>query len=365
MTPLLPLHTTWALIGDSSRYRFAAWLTEQSLEISGTGRKIWIAQEIGAYGNAEDVFLQSLHVPPGIRLCVLPDSDERLEAQLAGIPQCIVFEEFPWQKDSTKELLYALGALVPRPVTALMLMKQRHRAGSTDLDKVAETMAVARKAYQKQGLPVYSADRAHIMDVFTLRDSLLGKHREILRDELAVLHDRMDEFAAEDYAGFLATCNEPRGCLSMQTKEAVFSYRTALRRGENCLWTAWNKAAEGLLFAVGREGNLQDVLRMYENILCATELPRWADWDVSNLRVQLEAKLKAAFWAHMRVPAKYDKRVAWDTVRGESAYARLLLDDGAHLVYWKKYREFVTESVRIIVADWLHQNYKQWEGMIS
>lgn len=359
------LHTTWALVGDRSRYRFAAWLADIPYEDWDTKRCVWISQEPVQEAQPEDVCLQSVHVPPGIRLCVLPDSEAAWTERLARFSFCILLEEFPWQKDSSEEILRALESVFPRPVTAVLLMKQQHRAGSTDLDKVAETLSAARKAYQKQGFPVYIGDRSRLSDVFSLRDSLLEKHREILRDELLLLRDRMAEFEAEDYAVFLAACDAPRGCLGVEMKEAVFSYRTVRRSGEACLWTAWNKIARGILFAAGRQGNLCETLRMYEDILKATDLPLWADWDVAQERVQVEAVLKAAFLAHMRVPARYDKRIVWEAVRGESAYARLLLESGAHLAYWKKYREFVTEHVRSILLERLNKYCTHWEGLIS
>ena len=365
MTSVLPLYTEWALVGDRSRYRFAAWLTEVSYEsLDAKKCRIWIAQDVSTQENAEDVFLSSVHVPPGIRLCVLPDSDAAWTKQLAAFSFCLLCEEFPWHKESTEQILYALDVLAPRPVTALLLMKAQHRAGSTDLDKISETLAAARTVYQKQGLMVLTADSAHPSEVFSLRNSLLGRHREILRDELLSMRDRMDEFKAEDYDLFLAACDNPRGCLGVDTKEAVFSCRAARRSGENCLWAAWNQAALGLLFAAGRRGNLRELLEIYEKMLSESRLPFWSDLDVQKDREQLEAVLKAAFSAHMRTPAKYDKRIVWDAVRGESAYARLLLDGGAHIAYWKKYREFITESARVILLDRLNKYCKHWEEMI-
>lgn len=364
MASAFPLHTKWALVGDRSRYRFATWLTEAVCERADIGRPIWIAQEFSAQERAQAVCLQSHHVPPGIRLAVLPDSNAAWTEQLAEFSFCLLCEEFPWHKESTEQILYALDVLAPRPVAAILLMKAQHRAGSTDLDRLPETMAAARRDYQAQGLTVLTADPAHPSEAFLLRDSLLGRHREILRDELLSLRFRVDEFAAEDYAVFLAACEAPYGCLGVKAKEAVFSYRAARASKDSCLWTAWNEIALRQLFGEGRQGNLRALLQLYEEILAASLLPRWSDMDVQQERQQLEAVLKAGFRAHMRVPTAYDKRIAWDAVRGESAYARLLLDGGVHLVYWKKYREFVTESARAILPERLNKYCNYWEGMI-
>lgn len=359
------LHTMWVLVGDRSRYRFAAWLAEIPYESWDTKRCVWISREPVQEEHSEDVFLYSVQVPPGIRLCVPPDNEDAWKAPLAECSFCILLEEFPWQKESTEEILRRLGTYSPRPVTAVLLMKQQHRAGSTDLDKSGEAMAAARTFYQKKGIAVYDAERAHLTAIFSLRDSLIEKYREFLLDELLLMRDRMEELAEEDYALFLAACDAPRGCLGVETKEEVLSYRTVRKSGEICLWRAWNQAVLKRLFASGQRGNLHEALRLYKDVLTATDLPRWLDWDVVQECRQLEIMLERAFWTYMDVPAQYDIHIRREIVQGESDYARILLMSGVHIAYWKKYRQFVAEYVRDILLERLDKYCTHWKEWIS
>lgn len=367
MEPALLLHTQWALAGDHSRYRFAAALAERPAGSWDAKEAVWLAGEASAPEDTSAVFVQSRNVPPGIRLCLLPDSTAVWNVQLAGFRCCIVFEEFPWQKESTEMLLRAWWSMPSRPALTLVLMRQEHRAGSTDLDSIDATLEEARRAYAAQGIPVLVEGSGQLLDVFSMRDSVIQKYREDLRGQLVTLRDRIEDFS--DYyckEEFPVHRTAARGCLGMGAKDEIISYAVARASGETCLWAAWNKAALGLLFAAGRPGNMCEVLRAYEDILRATQLPAFAEMDVPAACIQLEAALKAAFLSHMVVPPAYDRRISWDEVRSAGAYAGLLRNrKGEHIAYWKKYKEFLAEVVESVCMERLDGYYRHWEGMIS
>ena len=70
-------------------------------------------------------------------ICILPDGEEQDAEHLAKFPFILLFEGFPWKKEATDDWLKEKWQrMSTHSVLALVLMKETHRAGATDLDRI-------------------------------------------------------------------------------------------------------------------------------------------------------------------------------------------------------------------------------------
>lgn len=366
------LDSQWALIGDHSRYRFAGWLLGHPCKEAYTGKRIWISQRKKsseadvATQHVDEIHLYSPYVPPGMCICILPDGEEQDAEHLAKFPFVLLFEGFPWKKEATDDWVKEKWQrMSTHSVLALVLMKEEHRAGATDLDRIEDVMREARSYYEEQGLSVYLPQASDFTEVFSLHASLIDTQRERLREKLSLLEYRIEDLP-HDYEELLLTHGKLKDSLSLDVQKKIcHSYDSARKTPEDCLWATWNRIALVLLFAKGT-GYLHSVPELYGTILRDVEIPRIADWDVPKMCEQLGSTLKREFKEYMQVPAQYATPVSWHTIENQTAYEELLYKSaGVPVIYWKKYQEFVKERVPMVLKEQLTQYYMAWKELIS
>ena len=372
MDQFFSLHTTWALIGDASRYRFAAWLTGDAHAQWAREKRIWLTresvsvEESDSVPHTDEIYVYSPHMPPGIRLCILPDHEAAWGDHLKGFHFCLLCEGFPWKNDATVQILSGWELHQRRPPLAVLLMEAQHRVGAADLDRPAEVLREARRIYEARGIPVCVPQEGYVLGAFSLRESVIDRWRAELRAKLQVLRFEIEDFPME-YQELLGQYEESKGCLGMAVRDAViYSYDTAWRSHERCLWAAWNHTAIMQLFASGQRLNLREALRQCENVLGATQLPQWAGLDAAATCEQFAAQLKKEFREYMHVPIIYDVPISWNEIPHKNAYKKMLDQRGEEpLVYWKRYEAFVRERVPDVLGEQLGRIAHALERMIA
>lgn len=376
------LKTKWLLCGDVSRFTFAQWITGRSSELwRQIEEPVWLEygqESLSSDGQKSSESFRSRRMPAGISACLFPETIAENVWQKQEEACCAVFETFPWQKDSTMKLLDDWQKLpLPRPILVLVLMDLPRQHGSTDLDDPLEALESARRGYEADGYDVrLIRTAADVMEVFSVRKSLLLAHRDFLKAELENLQEKILQFRYDYSIEFLDECesDETNGCLSLRARDVILSYKAARGSGETNPWHACNKAALKELFPTGQRkiGTFHDLLQRFEDILCgdrkSLSLPVMSGWDMAETRKQLKAALEKKFASYMSPPKKYAGKISWTAIRDNRGYRKLFLPKGPFEGMGKEYMErlktFVEEEAKAVVIDSLERCCTAWKGMV-
>lgn len=352
-------------LGDKSRYIFAKELTgvlppdyENYSLILEHGETVSEVQK-----RENFLRLSSFKTPPGIKIFLSKADEVTTQAEQGKFSRLIVFEEFPFKKDSTQQLIETWQNL-PRskPPLSIVVMDLFHRQGSTDLDRLDDTILEAQRSYEAQELDVILfRSAADVIDVLHHHESLISKHKKVLSNELAQIHERLYELDFL-YDDFIMDCNDKGGCLSLAAVNGICSFDSVKLSGKNSFWEAYNEAALKKLFPsdTSVKGYLNDLIKIYSYVLKGDGATNFsASRQANNLIEQGKAELAQilikSFLAYMS-SRKFADYVSPYEFRDIVSYKKLTGDRngrfyGINAEYKQRLSKFVEQETKIILKS--------------
>ncbi|MBQ4494885.1 MAG: hypothetical protein II968_03865 [Selenomonadaceae bacterium] len=360
-------------IGDKSRFIFAKMLTGiLPPDYENFSLRLGHGDAASRIQNRENLFdLASFRTPPGIKIFLLRADDETWKDSLEKFSRIILFEEFPLEKDSTRQLIETWNNLPKsRPPLTVVIMDLAHRQGSTDLDRLDDAITEAKNHYEAQGLDVVLfRSYADAINILHRHESLIQKHKKVLSHELEKIYDRMYEleFLYED---FLFDCNDADGCLSLAALNKICSFDSVKTSNRNSFWAAYNDAALKKLFSANTfaRGTLNDLAKICGYILTGDFDRKISSERVEQTKLYLLRLLKIKFLDSMS-GGKFSGNVSSYEARDVIAYKKLTSDRGGRFYginaeYGRRLRHFVEQDTKKIMQSTLDDYINNFERVI-
>lgn len=346
-----PLEQTLLFLGDKSRYIFAKNLIGTlPSDCENFSLILEHAETLPQIQKRDDFFrVLSFKIPPGIKITLPKFDDESWQENHGKFSWLILFEEFPLIKDSTQQIIQSWRSLPKKcPPLTIVIMLLEHRQGSTDLDRIDDTVMEAKKNYSAQGLDViFFRSAADVINILHRRESLINKHKKILSHELDKIRDRMYELDFL-YDDFLLDCKDAGGCLSLAAVNRICSFESVKASHKNSFWEAYNDAALKKLFPANTfgKGTLNDLPKIYGYILTG-DFEGKSERNGQSMQ-DLIRILKSNFLSRM-FGGKFSGRVSAYEASDIVSYKRLTSDRsgrfyGINAEYSRRLRNFVEKD---------------------
>lgn len=141
------------LIGGKSRYDFLGWMADLAIQPEWKQKNIWLryGDKNAVTPDGEERQVSSYRMLPGMTALVPPEGVVPRAAAMKPGTQLVIFEEFPFGKDSTRKQWKKLS---PTHAVRVVLVDMPIRSGSTDLDanKVENDAQSQCERYRKEGM---------------------------------------------------------------------------------------------------------------------------------------------------------------------------------------------------------------------
>ena len=370
------LEKKFLFIGDKSRFIFARTMTEIfPPNCEDISLILEHGKTVTQIQNKENFCtVTSFKVPPGIKIYLLTAEDESWQDDFEKFSQIFLFEEFPFEKDSTQQLMDTWKNLPKsRPPLTTVIMELAHRQGSTDLDKLDDAIIEAKKNYEKQGFNVaFFRSPADIINILYRHETLVQKYKKILSLNLEEINDRMYELDSL-YEDFIMDCNDAGGCLSLSTLNKICSFESVKSSNRNSFWAAYNDAALKKLFPNNSfaKGNFNDLAKIYRYILTGdfdSKISVSENPQIEQRVLDLMKVLQNSFESFMDggkfsgISYSYE---AYDIINyKKSTSDRNGRFYGINAEYGKQFKIFVEKSAKEILKLALENYIKFFERMI-
>lgn len=287
------------LIGGKPCYDFLGWMADLAIQPEWKQKNIWLR-----YGNknavtpdGENWQVSSYRMLPGMTALIPPEGVVPKAATMRPRTQFVIFEEFPFGKDSTKEQWKKLSQA---HAVRIVLIDMPIRSGSTDLDadKVDNDAQSQCERYRQEGMdavciqPPEKDGTVSAAAVLGGSDSLRLQWKRKLWGKLETV-SLMTDFMKGDWNFSLDD--------SVMTKK-VLSFEAFQQSGQMSFWRAYALQTEKLLFQTESEF-LSDVKKNYEDsqLNAILKPPVWdaeRDWET------LRKKLLEAYRGAMETPKR-------------------------------------------------------------
>ena len=372
------LEKTLLFLGDKSRYIFAKELTgtlpqnyENFFLRLEHGDKLTEIQQ-----RENFLCVTSFKTPPGIRIISFSNDYDDWTVHVKKFSRILIFEEFPFEKDSTQQLIETWRGLPKdRPLLSIVLMDLLHRQGSTDLDRLDDALAAAQKNYAEQELEViFFRPNTDAVNILYRHESRIARRKKVLSGELEKIYDRMYELDFL-YDDFVMDCEGKGGCLSLNATNGICSFDSVRLHNKDSVWDCYNAAALKRLFPSDSfgKGNLNDLMEIYAYILAGyvggkSPLSEAEKIRVNKGKFELMRVLQSKFYDYMTA-RKFSVYVPPHEVRDVIAYKKLTSDSGGRLFginaeYNRKLRHFVETDAKDILESALKNYIKFFEKVI-
>ena len=369
----LALEKNLLFIGDKSRFIFAKTLTgilppnyenfTLLLEHGDTASKIQ---------NKENLFkLTSFKTPPGLKIFLLLYDDDSWKNDFAKFSRIFLFEEFPLKKDSTQQLIDTWNNLPKnRPPLTVVIMDLAHRQGSTDIDRLDDTINDTQKNYKSQGLDVFLfRSPADVINILHRHESLIQKHKKILSSDLEKIYDRMYELDFL-YDDFIMDCNDAGGCLSLSTLNKICSFDSVKLGNKNSFWDAYNDAALKKLFPADTfaKGNFNDLIKICNYILTG-DFDGKSSQRIEQTKWELTQVLRKNFLLRVSDQKFFGTAYSYE-FKDILAYKKATSDRngrfyGINAAYGKQFRNFVEKDAKDILKAALDNYINFFEEVLK
>ena len=274
------------LIGGKTCYDFLGWMADLAIQPEWKQKNIWLryGDKNAVTPDGENWQVSSYRMLPGMTALIPPEGVIPKVAVTKPDTQFVIFEEFPFGKDFTKEQWKKLS---PTHAVRVVLVDMPIRSGSTDLDadKVENDAQSQCERYRQEGMdavciqPPEKDGAVSVAVVLGGSDSLRLQWKRNLRGELETVSLLTDFMKGE----WIFSLDD-----SVMTKK-VLSFEAFQQSGQMSFWRAYALQTEKLLFQTESEF-LSDVKKNYEysELDAILKPPVWdAERDWETLRKKL------------------------------------------------------------------------------
>lgn len=370
------LEKNFLFVGDKSRFIFTKAITGI---LPPNYEDISLILEHGTTAtqlkNRENFCaVTSFKIPPGIKIYLLKAEDESWQDDFEKFSQIFLFEEFPFEKDSTRQITDTWRTLTKvRPPLTIVIMDLAHRQGSTDLDRLDDAIIEAKKNYEMQDFNiVFFRSPADIINILYCHETLIQKYKKILSSELEEIYDRMYELDSL-YEDFIMDCNDAGGCLSLPTLNKICSFESVKSINSNSFWEAYNYAALKKLFPDNSlaKGILNDLVKICNYILTGdfdSKISVDENSRIEQTKLDLIKDLKNRFKSFME-DGKFSGMVSSYEAYDILTYKKATSDRngrfyGINAKYERCFKDFVEKAAKEILQLALENYIKFFEMVI-
>lgn len=282
-----------------------------------------------------------------------------VEAQTERYQVCAVFEEAPFNKESTDLIIQRWKEATNGKPVLLVFMDLPRRQGSTDLDRIGDDLMQAqeRRRQEGQAFCVVKSEE-DVLGVMCQHIPLYAQTLYALNNEIELLKDDIEFLFEGRYQNFLEGLRHDKGCLTEASRAEICSRRSVQRfAGSNSLWQCYNEAAKQKLFSTN--GMTDGWLNIFNNFVSD-----WFDVNVmSSKDAALTYELKMLFNNFMTAPrGTLQTSMSPDDLKDDMSYTGATEDKrgrfyGIKPLYLARLRKFIEREAKQFLKDVLMREY--------
>lgn len=362
------MNPDFIFLGDFSKYTCLSNLLNIDI-FSMRANSIYIS-----YGNDFSIalkkncyFITTYKIIPNTTVFI-PTDDYNLEQLVKNIDsKYVIFEEFPFIKASTQNLIEQLESLN----ICIVLVDSNKFVASTDLNKKGEDFSEAKQYYLEEKIKIISIDDINnfkqIKQIFYWRNRL----KEYYLNRATKYLQEIKEYAQNikyDYKLILEDWNIDKKYL--QEIKRICSYENVKKINEekniNSIWNIYMLEGYHKLFPSNKIGGIYDILSLYEDIMKDNSLVVWAikkDQDI------LLNRLCKKYWVSIG-DIQYDNCNNREFLEDEIKYLRCISEPesklyGINIRFLKKFDRYVNEEILSVLEDFLNNKYSNLEKQLK
>lgn len=350
------------LMGDLSRFEFLQWLAPEFGRQNWKDEMVWVE-----YGEENTVIhgekcwnVFSNRMIPRMILLVLPEEADLRQLMLKRDTCFLIFESDRFGKDSTNRLLMTLDVQRKESPKCIVLLDEKQRRASTDIDLERNAHAAERQCgqYIRSGRdalcirPTLQEQRSQILQVLNWHESVERRWKRLMQAGLREMDAGLE---------WELLLDEPFQ-LSPENRSRIFSFEFEKKRflQEKSLWKVYRMTSEEFLFGNGSKGLTAWAVQKYADIV--PEALRLAMSDEERLRASLDAELRALFQKKMQNEGM--EQICLHTVT-EPSFTNLVNNSGINGMFNKRLEKYLENDVITLLEDRIKEEAKKLRGKLK
>ena len=247
----LDLKADWIFLGDYSRYVFLSKLIDDNSVMDFKDSSIWVS-----HGNnlsvADNYYcITTNKYFPDIRIFVPDNNYDMSKLPLKRDTRILVFEEFPFIKESTQQILNAIGNII----SLVVLVNSYKFSASTDLTRKGEDFENAKQWYLEKNMNVLWINDLNnskeLQNIFYWRPRLIDYYKKQAETDLERLKECTKEIKY-DYELIYEDWRTDNNYLS--NRKQIYSYNAVKKSSKYSIWYAYMNEAYDKLFSKNKNG---------------------------------------------------------------------------------------------------------------
>ena len=362
----LDLKADWIFLGDYSRYIFLSKLIDDNSVMDFKDSSIWVS-----HGNNLSVAdnyccITTNKYFPDIRIFVPGNNYDMSKLPLKRDTRILVFEEFPFIKESTQKILSAIGNVI----SLIVLVNSYKFSASTDLTRKGEDFESAKQWYLEKNMNVLWINDLNnskeLQNIFYWRPRL----RDYYKKQAEIDLDRLKECTREikyDYELIYEDWRTDNNYLL--NRKQIYSYNAVKKSSKYSIWYAYMNEAYDKLFSKNKNGKIYDVIDLYEEVMNENNL---IVWDLNKDKEKLLNKLQIKYRNVLEEPVKYRglrSVISTFFIKNETDYLKLITDSkskfgGIHVDFLKQLDIYIEKGIPEVLQLFLEDKYIKLEEII-
>ena len=288
-------------LGDYAKYIFLSQLLDEKYTYDFRNYSVWISygKNISVAKQNDNYYITTFKIIPDTILFIPTDNYILDKVKVNQDTRYIVFEEFPFMKESIRQILEKIESFNK----AVILINLNKFVASTDLRKSGEDFEQAKQHYLSNNIKLFSVsdlnNRDEIETIFYWNVSIKNYYLNEMDKQLSILKERIQDIKY-DYELLVEDWNMDDGCLV--NKWQICSFNTIQKTRIVHIWQAYMMEAYNRLFPKSKNGGLYDVIDLYREIMSRNKL---AIWNKEKDEEKLINALILKFRDSLAKPVKY------------------------------------------------------------
>lgn len=312
-------------LGDYAKYIFLSQLLDEKYTYDFRNYSVWISygKNIFVAKQNDNYYIITYKIIPDTIVFIPTDNYILDKVKVNQDTRYVVFEEFPFMKESTRQILEKIESFNK----AVILINLNKFVASTDLRKSGEDFEQAKQHYLSNNIKLFSVsdlnNRDEIEAIFYWNVSIKNYYLNEMDKQLSMLKERIQDIKY-DYELLVEDWNMDDGCLV--NKWQICSFNTIQKTRIVHIWQAYMVEAYNRLFPKSKKGGLYDMIDLYREIMSRTKL---AIWNREKDEEKLINALILKFRDTLAKPVKYSNDIC--SLDKEINYLKQIADSKSQL----------------------------------
>lgn len=362
------LKADWVLLGDYSRYIFLSSLIDnKDVILNFRDLSIWIS-----HGNIISVTNDCRYITinkhfPDINIFVPKNNDDLSNLPLKKNTKVLIFEEFPFVKESTQQIFDTMKEMIP----LVVLINSYTFSASTDLTRKGEDFEEAKQWYLDKKINVLWINdldnNLEIQNIVYWRPKLKDYYKKKMEFNLRELKELIQEVKYDFQLIYEEWCTDSKYYMN---RKQICSYNTIKKTKKNSVWQAYMFEAYNILFPKDKSSGIYDVVTLYEDTIKESKL---AVWNLDKDKEILLIKLQKKYGDVLKEPIKYKnlkKFILVSSIENEADYLNLITNPkskirGINVDFLKQVDMYIEKGVLEVLQSFLENKCIRLEQLIE